>query len=265
MKERSISSIILFALLFLVLYIGKNAFIPLAILANIFCLVEYLRIIGTDNKGIAFMCVLSLVLIGFSMFLSEYMLSVFAVIVVLIFILNIVFGQTNADKAIYQVFAMTYISLFISFAIRVILGVENGIYLVYLIMAIPIASDCFAYLIGMRFGKHRLSPIISPKKSIEGSIAGEVFAIIAAIILYFVYTKFELLDIGFYHYVILGIICSVVGQFGDLTASMVKRRFKIKDFSHIIPGHGGVLDRIDSMLFSAAVAYMYIDIVLKLI
>lgn len=265
MKQRNISSAILIALLFLVLYIGKNAFIPLAVLANILCLVEYLRIMGTDNKGIVFVCLLSLVFMGFSLYFSEYAISIFALAVVFIFAFNIICSNVDSNIAIYQVFAMIYITLFISFALRIITNVDGGIYYIYFVMAMPIACDSFAYLFGIKFGKHRLSPKISPKKSIEGSIAGEIFSVIAAVILYFLYSKFNLFNMEFYHFIILGIICSVAGQFGDLTASMIKRKFKIKDFSHIIPGHGGVLDRIDSTLFAVAVSYMYIDIILKLI
>ena len=120
-------------------------------------------------------------------------------------------------------------------------------------------TDTFAYLVGMRFGKHKLSKI-SPKKSIEGAIGG----IVGAVVLVLLYTVImnNSYDLGYsYIYVTIStIILSIIGQIGDFAASSIKRYVDVKDYSNLIPGHGGMLDRIDSLMFIAPFAYALFSI-----
>lgn len=114
-------------------------------------------------------------------------------------------------------------------------------------------SDVFAYLFGRAFGKHKLAPEISPKKTIEGSIGGFVMAPVV-LVLYTLLLDFVLLESCTFNYgsaVLIGVASAFAGQIGDLALSYVKRQAKIKDFGKLIPGHGGVLDRFDSVLFTA--------------
>ena len=120
-------------------------------------------------------------------------------------------------------------------------------------------TDIFAYLIGKRFGKHKFSKV-SPKKSIEGCIAG----ILGAVIIALIYTVAinSIFEVQ-YSYVFIGIITailSIAGQLGDFAASSIKRYVDIKDYSNLLPGHGGMLDRIDSVLFLAPFAYLLFTI-----
>ena len=120
--------------------------------------------------------------------------------------------------------------------------------------------DSAAYFIGVKFGKHKLFPRISPKKSWEGAVAGFVFAIIGFAVSSALLTpKFPVV-----HAIIIGAIIGVIGQVGDLAESLLKRDVGIKDSSGIIPGHGGVLDRFDSILFVAPAVYIYLLVVLFL-
>jgi phosphatidate cytidylyltransferase len=120
---------------------------------------------------------------------------------------------------------------------------------------ITIFTDIFAYIVGVRIGKHKLAVHISPKKSIEGSIGGTISAVILTMIYIYVLKVNSIGDIEltFVVSIALIILISVMGQIGDLVASKMKRSYGIKDFSNIFPGHGGVLDRFDSVLFAGMV------------
>lgn len=114
-------------------------------------------------------------------------------------------------------------------------------------------GDTAAMGIGKWLGKHKLAPTVSPNKTVEGFIGGIVGALAIGVLMYF--WKFQ--EIGIYHMLALAVGCSVFGQLGDLVESMWKRSLGIKDSSPIIPGHGGVLDRFDSLLFAAPFVYLY--------
>ena len=117
-------------------------------------------------------------------------------------------------------------------------------------------NDVFAYLTGSKFGKNRLFERHSPKKSWEGSIGGFIFAMIAAFVLSLFYTHLSSIQ-----WIILGAIIAVSGSFGDLAESLLKRNAGIKDSGTIFPGHGGVLDRFDAVLFACPFAYVYINLI----
>ncbi|GKQ42607.1 phosphatidate cytidylyltransferase [Companilactobacillus sp. RD055328] len=122
--------------------------------------------------------------------------------------------------------------------------VENGFYLLMFALLIVWITDSGAYFMGKAFGKHKLNPYISPNKTWEGSIGGTVIAVVVASI----YAYFLLPEYNIYFIVIVAIICSIAGQLGDLLESAYKRFYKVKDSGKILPGHGGILDRFDSML-----------------
>lgn len=114
-------------------------------------------------------------------------------------------------------------------------------------------ADTFAYLVGRAIGKHKLAPTISPGKTIEGFIGGIAFSVLAGYILGFYFTS-----IPQHHWLVLAGCIAVVGTLGDLYESSLKRKAGMKDSGNIIPGHGGVLDRLDSFLFAATFTYFYL-------
>ena len=116
-------------------------------------------------------------------------------------------------------------------------------------------SDAFAYFVGIRFGKHKLCPNISPKKSIEGAIGGLVGTAIVFLIYAVVLNNYYNFDIQYFQIILFGLVASLFAQIGDLVASSIKRFVGEKDFGSCFPGHGGVLDRIDSVLFVAPIIY----------
>ncbi len=129
---------------------------------------------------------------------------------------------------------------------------EQGLYFLLFIFFVIMATDIVAYFFGVRFGKHKLSPVISPKKTIEGAVSGGICAIITGLIIG------KLIGISIYHSFVLSLIVTVMAQLGDLSESLIKRDAGVKDSGNSLPGHGGFLDRADSYLFSVPVAYYYI-------
>lgn len=129
---------------------------------------------------------------------------------------------------------------------------KQGLYFLVFIFFVILFTDIAAYFFGSRYGKHKLSPVISPKKSIEGAVAGGVCAVIAGLVIG------KLIGISLYHSFVLALITTVMAQLGDLSESLIKRDAGVKDSGHSLPGHGGFLDRADSYLFSIPVAYYYI-------
>ena len=122
---------------------------------------------------------------------------------------------------------------------------------VLLPIALPFVADAVAMIAGMFLGKHKLTPKLSPKKTVEGAIGGLVGAVLTCIIYGLVFHKITDVTANYYFLAVYGIIGGVVTEVGDLAFSYIKRTRKIKDFGHVLPGHGGVLDRFDSVIFCA--------------
>ncbi len=138
-------------------------------------------------------------------------------------------------------------------------SVYNNTYNPYIILGILIiiwSNDTFAYLIGKNFGKRKLYPKISPKKTIEGFVGGIIAGIIAGIIIAFTTKSLSLI-----HWMVLSLIITIFGTIGDLIASKFKREANIKDSSNLIPGHGGFLDRLDSLIFVSSFIYLYLQLI----
>lgn len=141
-------------------------------------------------------------------------------------------------------------------------GVHGKILLV-MMFAAPWVTDTFAYLFGRLLGKHKLIPEVSPKKTVEGSVAGIVFCMIYVMLFGFICTRIWDVTCNYAILAALGVLLSIVGQIGDLAMSVIKREYNIKDYGKIMPGHGGALDRFDSVLavsIVVAVVEIFVDV-----
>ena len=189
-------------------------------------------------------------------------------VVILLAILTVmVFGHkkhTPVDAAA-TFFGGAYVVILTSYAysLRELDGGKGGLFLLLLAMLTDVAADTAAYAIGSKFGKHKLIPDVSPKKSVEGSIAAFGGSILAAILLgiLFVCTGW-FTKLAFFWYPVIGLFIGFLSQVGDLAASMIKRHAGIKDFSNLIPGHGGILDRLDSLIFIFPIVYYFVRLVM---
>ena len=142
---------------------------------------------------------------------------------------------------------------------------SDGAYMVVLVFLSAWCNDTLAYCTGRLIGKHKMSPILSPKKTVEGAIGGVIGAGLLGC-LYGLFAK-QFLSVNYNLIVVFGIVCAVGGLIsiiGDLGASAIKRNYDIKDYSHLIPGHGGILDRFDSIIFTAPIIYYMLVMVVGL-
>lgn len=161
--------------------------------------------------------------------------------------------EDSLPSSAVAVLATTYVGMLGGSLIRLHNDFPEGYKLVFFLLLVVWLGDSGAYYVGKQFGKHKLSPRISPKKTIEGLAGGITASIITALVIHFTFfPKFPLL-----HAIIAGVILSFAGVIGDLAESMWKRSAAVKDSGTLIPGHGGFLDRFDSILFTAPILYCY--------
>lgn len=138
-------------------------------------------------------------------------------------------------------------------------GRANQIMLTLMAFGTPLAGDTLAYFIGSAYGKHKLCPAVSPKKSVEGALAGLLGSLFFSMLMCGIFSFFGSVP-PLWHFMVLGIVCGVAGQVGDLFASLIKRHCGVKDFGTIFPGHGGVMDRMDSVYWATVVIYAYLNL-----
>ena len=167
--------------------------------------------------------------------------------------------KTNFIDTAISGFGIIYIIGFIMF-IPLLYAKDNGKLLIWYLAIAAWGTDTFAYLIGKRFGKHKFSQV-SPKKSIEGCIAGILGALLLVIIFTLAINNIYQLNYSYINVSIVTVILSIIGQVGDFAASSIKRYVNVKDYSNLIPGHGGMLDRIDSLIFLAPFAYVFFTMI----
>lgn len=226
---------------------------------------EYFNSFKEECKPVKWLGYLSCILIAFIHVIpSEYLLTILALsVAVMIATLFIQIVVTNMKTTIKDImvtfFGICYITFFLIF-IPLLHGMENGKYLIWFILIAAWGTDTCAYFVGSKFGKHKFSKI-SPKKSIEGCIGGTIGSVIIALIYTFAINKLAGLDISYIYIALIGALLSILSQIGDLSASSIKRTVGIKDFGNLIPGHGGMLDRIDSIIFIAPFAYFLISLI----
>ncbi len=137
-------------------------------------------------------------------------------------------------------------------------AMERGLFYLILTLLCCFGTDTAAYFTGMALGRHKLAPRISPKKTVEGFVGGVVFNAILFVGFGLMVSHFYDIKASLWALALLGLCGGAVDQFGDLSVSMFKRKFEIKDFGNILPGHGGVLDRFDSLLFVAPFLYLFV-------
>ena len=167
----------------------------------------------------------------------------------------------NTSDALYLASSITLLGLF--FGLLILIENTNKWILLYLLL-IATVTDSFAMIIGSLIGKHKLIPAVSPKKSVEGSIGGSLVGTIIACIYYFNVIVKEPSTGSIVLIVVITLLLTILGQLGDLFFSKIKRENNIKDFSNIMPGHGGILDRLDSLTF-IVLGYTVFVTILKLI
>jgi len=255
---RLISGIVLVALMFAANYVGGYVWLGLIFLAAMLGVFEMYRVFGIAKKPTG--------IIGFIITIAYYAVLMFdrpayimpllcAFVIVELIAMIVTYPKTPVSEVGYGVLGMFYVAVLFS-AMYLLRIEEQGFFLVWLVFIGAWGSDTFAYCAGMLFGKHKAFPVLSPKKSWEGCVGG----VVGAALLGFVYAlifqnKLSELNAPLVFVPIISACTSVLSQCGDLSASAIKRQFGIKDYGTLIPGHGGIMDRFDSILFAGPAIY----------
>lgn len=142
-------------------------------------------------------------------------------------------------------------------------AMENGVTYLRFSMMVSIFTDVFALIFGRLLGKRKLAPRISPNKTLEGAIFGTTLTIVIMLPLEYLFSRISGFEVNYLNLVLLSFFASVAGQFGDLSTSVIKRMGGLKDYSDLIPGHGGILDRFDSMIFAIPIVYVLVNLGLR--
>ena len=184
---------------------------------------------------------------SFKMIIVLYIIILFAILIFLY-----PKYQLRQMVAVFSGFFYAVVMISFIYQIRIL---PLGAYIIWLLFICSWGSDTAAYCVGMSIGKNKLAPQISPKKSVEGAIGGVLGAALLGTLYGLALNQWASVEISVWIFAVVGGAGSVVSQIGDLAASVMKRKFEIKDFGNIMPGHGGVLDRFDSMIFVAPLIY----------
>lgn len=259
--KRITSALLGFPLVVIILVFGNKYVVDItfAIVAAM-SLHEYFNAFKQKANPVIWMGYLASALIAFiHIFPLEHAITIVSVLIptaIAVLFLQVILTnmKTNVRDIAITFFGICYIPLFLMF-VPLINGFTNGKLLVWYILTTAWGTDIFAYIVGKWIGKHKFSKI-SPNKSIEGCIGGILGSICLSLLITYIFNTFFSMEFSYGYTILISIVLSIVGQIGDFAASSIKRYVGIKDFSNLIPGHGGMLDRIDSIIFIAPFAYM---------
>ena len=264
--QRWTSALLRFPMLAAVLILGNKFVIDIVFtLVAIMCLHEYFSCFKGKAKPVSEIGYISALIIPFIHILETnqliYLLLIIPITMVWVFLRIII---SNMKITIYDgavtILGIIYIVGFMIF-LPLTTGLENGKILVWYAIIAAWGTDTFAYLIGKAFGKHKFTDV-SPKKSIEGCIGGLVGGTLLMLGYTYIINTYMNFNISYLAIIPISILLSAIGQIGDLAASTIKRYAGVKDFSNLIPGHGGMLDRLDSVIFVAPFAFFFFTILL---
>ena len=258
--KRLTSALLGFPLVLIILLIGNKIIVDCALsVIALLAMNEYFNAIQKVAKPVRWLGYLSCLSIAVIHIVPAEALRMVVTLAVPT-ILTILFAQviatemkTSFKDIAYTFIGIFYVVFFIMF-VAFIDGMPNGKILIWYALIAAWGTDIFAYIIGKYFGKHKFSKV-SPKKSIEGCIGGTLAAVILMLVYTYIANTYWGMSYSYLQIGVIGVVLSLIGQIGDFSASSIKRYVDIKDFSNLIPGHGGMLDRIDSLIFLAPFAY----------
>ncbi len=265
MKTRITSGIVLFILLVPTFLIGGYFTLTVLAAVSIMGVYELLRVFNSERKTGAYieyvLCVLfySFIALEYADIVSLEPSEIITMFIVLVFLLELVlfvfkYPEIKTEEVLINVFSFVYLPVLLSFIFR-IRSMEDGIYLVWMTIITSWICDTCAYFSGVFLGKHKAFPILSPKKTWEGCAGGIVGSVIFSVIFGIVINIFSSIELSIPALIAVAFLGSIISMFGDLAASAIKREFGIKDYSNLIPGHGGILDRFDSVIFVSPVIF----------
>ncbi len=265
-NNRFLGILLVFPLLLLVIFLGKEFLRYGMLILSTMAILEFYD--AFKNKEINSYALLGVLfnLIYYTLILGrnsdEKLTSFFFIASFMICLCVSLFSEKNTIMdSIITYIALVYITVPYGL-VYLINKMSYGNLLVWLSFITCWSCDSLAFYFGRIFGKRKLCERISPKKTVEGAIGGIIGSVLVCIIFSIIFSK--TVQISLIHFLTIGIITGIVGQMGDLIASLIKRYNGIKDFSNLIPGHGGILDRFDSVILTNIAVYFYLSLILNL-
>lgn len=268
--KRVLTSLIGFPIVLLMLVFGnKYIFSVICLIIALIGMNEYVKCVSKKVNVVKWISYVGALFVGIIPLMPEMYLSLLAtfgipaLLLILFFHVIVTNMKITLEDITYTLLGILYVVGFMVF-IPLTYSLEGNIsgkFLVWYIIFPAWGTDIFAYIFGMRIGKTKFSKV-SPKKSVEGCIAGTIGAVVLTILLTVFFNMYFGLEISYLTIGIISFVLSIIGQIGDFSASVIKRSFEIKDFSELFPGHGGMLDRIDSVMYIAPFAYLLLTICL---
>ena len=186
---------------------------------------------------------------------TDFRLFVIAFLIVLLMCYVFGYPRFHAKEVLASFFGVFYVSMMLSYIYETRM-MEHGLYIVWLVFLCSWGCDTCAYCVGVLFGKHKMAPKLSPKKSVEGAVGGVLGAMLLTALYSYIFASNMNLEVE--QIVVLSLISGVgafISMIGDLAASAIKRNYEIKDYGTLIPGHGGIMDRFDSVIITAPIIY----------
>lgn len=258
MKQRVISGAVLVVILAAVLYLGGAVTCVFMAAVSLVGNMELLRVYGINKKLPGLVCYIATIVYYIAVYLDyrEIIQPLMVIYLLMMLAVYVLTFPEYSDKQIVSAFMnFFYVSVMLSF-VYMIRDMKHGMVLVLLIFVSSWINDTFAYFVGRALGKHKMAPVLSPKKSIEGLIGGIAGAGVAGALFGVLFDAYvEPLGYAPLLFAVVGAVGAVPAVIGDLAASAIKRNNDIKDYGKLIPGHGGILDRFDSIIFTAPIVY----------
>ncbi len=258
LRTRVLSSVVIILAVIVPAFFGGILFYLVTFAASAIGLFEFYRVFRIEKKPLGFFGYALAVLYWILLYLNKEELILPVLVFGFLFMMGFyVFGfaKTDSVKAMAAFFGFFYTVVLFSYFYRVrVLG--DGVYLICLVFIGSWVCDTCAYLTGILFGKHKMAPVLSPKKSIEGAIGGVAGSVLLGLVFGLLFrSHFQSVKAPVIACTVIAFAASFISMIGDLTASAFKRNHDIKDYSHLIPGHGGILDRFDSVIFVSPVIF----------
>ena len=254
MFKRVLTSVIGIPLVILIMILGNPLLQIMGCIIALIGVYEFYDVMKKQYHPISWMGygVTIIFFLSYKEVIDNFAIFISVIVMFLLILMVFTYPKYTIVDLSLTLFAPLYVGLLISF-IMLLREAEYGSFFVWLIFISAWGSDTCAYFTGSLIGKHKLAPVLSPKKTIEGAIGGAIGAGLLAILYTYTYTCFAVAPMRSNIWLIGGIVVvsAILSQIGDLAASAIKRTLGVKDFGYIFPGHGGVLDRFDSILFVA--------------
>lgn len=259
-KTRLLSGIVLVVLSILLFIAGGDVLLVSTLAIALVGMFELYRVLQVQKTLAAIVSYIGMIVFYANMkwdFIQcrDNLILIMIYLIVLMFIFVFSYPKYKAGQIMGVFFGFFYVGIMLTYLYQIRI-LEQGLYLSFLVLICSWGCDTCAYCFGKLFGKHKMSPILSPKKSVEGAIGGVLgTAALTAIYSLCMRSVLTISNETIIFVSIIAAIAAMVSMVGDLTASAIKRNFDIKDYGKIIPGHGGVMDRFDSVIITAPIIY----------